>query len=114
MRLWFALRTRPGGFKFRRQHPVAGYALDFACLGARLAIEIDGEVHERGGEPIHDRTRDEALAALGIATLRFAARDVFADLDAIITAIVVACRERAPLHHDAARRGPPPRAGEVR
>ncbi|MHC9417314.1 endonuclease domain-containing protein [Sphingomonas citri] len=114
MRLWFALRTRPGGFKFRRHYPVAEYALDFACLRARLAIEIDGEVHGRGHNLGRDRARDKALAALGVATIRFAARDVVADLDAVIAAIVAACRERAPLHHDAARRGPPPRAGEVR
>ncbi|WP_277982154.1 endonuclease domain-containing protein [Sphingomonas phyllosphaerae] len=114
MRLWFALRLRPGGFKFRRQHPAAGYALDFARVAARLAIEIDGEVHARGDQLARDCARDEALASLGFATLRFVARDVFADLDAMVTAIVGACRERAPLHPDAARRGPPPRAGKVR
>src|SRR4051794_27024263 len=41
-RLWPVLRTRPEGFKFRRQHPVGPYVLDFYRPGAKLAIEVDG------------------------------------------------------------------------
>jgi len=98
--LWRALRRRPGGFRFRRQHPVAVYNLDFACLAVRLAIEVDGEVHERGDRPARDARRDAYLAALGFATLRIAARDVLTDLDTAVTAIVEACRAR-PLHRPA-------------
>ncbi|MCD2325425.1 endonuclease domain-containing protein [Sphingomonas sp. IC-56] len=111
--LWQALRKRPGGFKFRRQHPQPPYRLDFACLEARLAIEVDGEHHARGDRPAADRVRNRVLAEYGFATLRIRAREVLSDLPAVITAIVAACRVRAPLHHRPAAGGPPPRSGEV-
>ena len=44
-KLWTLLRTRPDGFKFRRQHPVGPYIVDFYCPEARLAIEVDGASH---------------------------------------------------------------------
>ena len=44
--LWQVLRTRPAGLKFRRQHPLGPYVLDFYCPIARLGIEVDGRVHE--------------------------------------------------------------------
>ncbi|MBY0361485.1 MAG: DUF559 domain-containing protein [Phreatobacter sp.] len=44
--LWYALRSRRfDGYKFRRQHPIAGHVADFACIAAKLVIEIDGETH---------------------------------------------------------------------
>ena len=42
--LWVRLRLRPGGYKFRRQHPAGPYILDFFCNDARMAIEVDGVV----------------------------------------------------------------------
>ncbi len=45
--LWNALKDRPGGFKFRRQHPAGDYVLDFFCPAAGLAIEVDGEARQR-------------------------------------------------------------------
>lgn len=109
--LWRALRTCPGGFRFRRQHPIATYSLDFACLEARLAIEVDGEAHDRGDRPDRDAARDAHLATLGFQTLRIAARDILTDADTVVRAIVSACTVRQPLHQPAA--GPPPRSGEV-
>jgi very-short-patch-repair endonuclease len=56
--LWQQLRRRPGGFKFRRQHPAGPYALDFYCEEARLCIEVDGSAHDFGDAPIADEKRD--------------------------------------------------------
>jgi very-short-patch-repair endonuclease len=109
--LWRALRTRPEGLRFRKQHPLDHYSLDFACLAARLAIEVDGEIHSRSDQPSRDVRRDVIVAEHGFATLRIAAKDVLNDLDAVVTAIVTACLDRLPLHQPAA--GPPPRSGEV-
>jgi very-short-patch-repair endonuclease len=106
--LWQALRKGPGGFKFRRQNPQLGYRLDFACLEARLAIEVDGEAH--GDRPARDAVRDQRLAEIGFSTLRIPAVEILKDLDAGITGIVAACRERGPLHRPSD--GPPPRSGE--
>ena len=49
--LWLALRRNDAGLRFRRQYPAGPYVLDFYCAPARLAIEIDGEVHARGDRP---------------------------------------------------------------
>ena len=108
--LWRALRTRPQGLKFRRQHPVGGYVADFACLPARLLIEVDGAAHAFVDRARIDSLRQADLERTGFAVLRIAARDVLDDLDAVVRMIVARCAALAPLHQPAA--GPPPRAGE--
>jgi very-short-patch-repair endonuclease len=109
--LWQVLRKRPAGLKFRKQFPYRGYVVDFACLERRLAIEVDGEAHSMGDIPLKDAKRDAQLAEDGFQTLRIAARDVLDNLEGVLTLILHTCENR-PLHHDAARRGPPPRSGE--
>jgi very-short-patch-repair endonuclease len=107
--IWRELRRRPGGYKFRRQHPLSELVLDFACLDRRLAIEIDGEAHNRGDNPARDQRRDAYLRSRGFRVLRFPARYVLENLEGAIAAIVAACDEPAPLR---AFGGPLP-AGEV-
>ncbi|KKC24953.1 endonuclease domain-containing protein [Sphingomonas sp. SRS2] len=108
--LWRALRARPGGFKFRRQHPAGPYALDFFCAEAGLAIEIDGESHSFGDRPQRDAGRDDWLAGHKIVVLRTPARDVLQDEMAAVEHIMQAVASRIPLHHPLD--GPPPRTGE--
>jgi len=105
--LWQALRRRPGGLKFRRQHPSGPYVLDFFCSDARLAIEVDGEAHSRGDRPQRDNARDAQLKAVGIETLRIAAVDILDDADAVLRWILAEATARLPLHHPSG--GPPPR-----
>jgi very-short-patch-repair endonuclease len=95
-RLWNALKTRPEGFKFRRQHALDPYILDFFCCEAALAIEVDGLAHELGSNPQRDIRRDEWVADQGIHTLRFRALDVRDNLVGIIAVIVEESRKRAP------------------
>ena len=90
--LWRVLRERPDGLKFRRQHPVGRYIVDFYCPGARLVVEIDGESHSMGDRPQRDVRRDEWLRGQGLRILRFAAADVLKDLGSVVTATLVACR----------------------
>ena len=85
--------------------------IDFACLERRLAIEVDGEAHSMGNNPKRDIIRDRRLSDGGFQTLRIAARDVLNNLDGVMTHVLTTCANR-PLHHDAPRRGPPPRSGE--
>ncbi|MBW6531606.1 DUF559 domain-containing protein [Sphingomonas sp. RRHST34] len=92
--LWRALRERPAGFKFRRQHPSGPYVADFYCHAARLIIEIDSEAHERGDRPARDAARDAWFAAHGLFTIRLAASDVLDDLDAIVRHIVTLAATR--------------------
>ncbi|MFL6752556.1 MAG: endonuclease domain-containing protein [Sphingomicrobium sp.] len=110
--LWQMLRKRPGGLKFRRQFPSDRMTVDFACLERRLVIEVDGEAHNRGDQPRRDAARDAMLRRDGFDVMRIAAVDILRDLDAVVRGIVATCSDRGPLHHDAARRGPPPRSGE--
>ncbi|WP_428629223.1 endonuclease domain-containing protein [Sphingopyxis sp.] len=122
--LWRALRHRPGGFKYRRQHPAGIYVLDFYCAAVRLAIEVDGQTHDGAVAKKSDAARTEFLRSQHVAVLRVPATAVLNDLEAVVTRIVEICTERAvkiaqrkgntpvPLHHPAD--GPPPRAGEDR
>ena len=90
--LWQAMRGRKlGGARFRRQHPVGPYILDFYCEAARLAVEIDGAGHEHPDQARHDARRTEWLNLRGIAVYRIAARDVLGNLDGVL----VSLRERA-------------------
>ena len=105
--LWQQLRLRPGGFRFRKQHPAGPYVMDFYCAEARLCVEVDGAVHSTGSEPASDERRDALLASHGVETLRIPAREVFADMDGVVGWIVAVASAR-PLHHRALRGGPPP------
>ncbi|MEZ5694875.1 MAG: DUF559 domain-containing protein [Sphingomonadaceae bacterium] len=111
--LWRELRKRPGGYKFRRQHPMGEFVLDFACLQQRLAIEVDGLAHDRGDRPLRDAKRDGWLKSRGFETIRLPAQYVLSETENAIRAIVAACDARQPLHHRTASGGPPPRGGEV-
>ena len=90
--LWQALRERPSGLKFRRQHPIGRCVVDFYCPARRLVIEVDGENHSLGDHPQRDLRRDEWLKAQDLRVIRFAAADVIRDLQSVVTAILVACR----------------------
>jgi len=104
--LWQALKPRPNGLKFRRQHPIGWYIADFYCAAAQLIIEIDGESHIMGDRPEHDLRRDHWLRRQGLQVIRFGAADVMNDLDAVVRTIVRTALGRLPLHH--AAHGPPP------
>ncbi len=90
--LWQVLRDRPGGFKFRRQHPVGRLIVDFYCPAAKLVIEVDGEAHRMGENPDRDVRRDRWLAEQELRVIRFGATDVMKDLESVVTAILLACR----------------------
>ena len=108
--LWQASRRQSTGLEFRRQHASGPYILDFYCSDARLAIEVDGEAHNRGNRPQLDQARYDWFGDAGVATMRLPATAVLADADAVVRGIIATARERLPLHHPGLRRdGPPPR-----
>ncbi len=84
--LWERLKKKQlDGHRFRRQHPVYRYVLDFYCHEKNLAIELDGGVHRKSEE--YDEFRDETLKSTGIETLRFSNDDVFNNIDQVLTEI---------------------------
>jgi very-short-patch-repair endonuclease len=71
-RLWQGLRREQvAGFRFRRQVPLGGFIADFACLEARLVVEVDGATHSTDQEIERDTARSTALRAQGFDVLRF-------------------------------------------
>lgn len=73
--LWQSLRGRQvANLKFRRQHPLGPYIVDFCCPEIRLIIEIDGEVHETQRE--YDAGRTETIEQYGYRVIRFTNDDV--------------------------------------
>jgi adenine-specific DNA-methyltransferase len=88
-RLWFILRDRKlGGFKFRRQHPVGGYIIDFFGMEANVGVEADGGQHYDPEGKAYDERRSEVLAALGVEILRFSDYDVLKYSDAVARTIL--------------------------
>ena len=71
------------GVKFRRQHGIGHYIVDFYCPELKLVIEMDGESHFSEEGRANDNIRDQFMLALGIITLRFKNKDVIQDIDAI-------------------------------
>ena len=66
-RLWIYLRGRKiAGLKFRRQHPVGSYVLDFYCAEVKLAVEVDGRGHEHPDQGRIDQVRTAWLATQGV------------------------------------------------
>ncbi len=106
--LWQQLRQRPNGLKFRRQHPIGPYVVDFCCMSHRFAVEVDGFAHDIEGRAAQDQIRTKYINDNGYRVLRVAAARVIANAVGV-TAEVVAFGA-LPLHHPAG--GPPPRAGE--
>lgn len=79
--LWKHLsRAQLEGRKFRRQHSVGGYILDFYCPKERLAIELDGESHNSAMAAVYDTERSLFLEHFGIRVLRFENNTVFDQL----------------------------------
>ncbi len=71
-RLWHYIRDRRlKGKKFRRQHPIGAYILDFYCPEAKLAIELDGGGHAEQAQKVYAAERERVLALRGIEVLRF-------------------------------------------
>jgi very-short-patch-repair endonuclease len=89
--LWRALRRRQlGGFKFRRQHIIGAYIVDFYCPEEKLVIEVDGPVHEIQKE--YDRQRDDELFAMGYRIMHFRNKEILDELDTVLKKILEVLR----------------------
>ena len=75
--LWKHLRGGALGVKFRRQHHIGPYIVDFACIPARLVVEVDGSQH---AESSYDSRRDRYLRRRGFVVLRFWNEDVWENI----------------------------------
>jgi very-short-patch-repair endonuclease len=85
--LWKLLQKNQLGKKFRRQHSVGPYILDFYCPSEKLAIELDGKDHYKESGYIRDAKRTEYLEQFGIRVIRFENDEVFKATDALLESI---------------------------
>lgn len=93
--LWLLLKGRQlAGQKFRCQHPIGPYILDFYCGRARLALELDGCSHASEEAAAYDRRRDRWLEAQGIETLRIPLGAIRADWERVRAVIEAAVLRR--------------------
>ena len=105
VRLWSHLRRKQlDGFRFRRQHPLGSFIVDFFCPEARLVIEVDGGQHTE--DNAHDFARTEWLEARGYRVVRFWNSDVLSKTEDVLVAVLDALRARP-------RSLPSPSRGEV-
>ena len=91
-RLWAHLRARQlGGYKFRRQHAIGRFIVDFCCTKATLVIEVDGPIHSDRKE--YDAERSQVLQTFGYRVLRYSNQQVDDELDFVLESILVALKE---------------------
>ena len=108
-RLWQRLRDRQvAGCKFRRQRPIGPYFADFACIEAKLIVELDGGQHFEPDATKADAERTAALNAFGFTVLRFSDREALAETEGVL----LASFNWLQLYHAHPHPNPLPRAGE--
>ncbi len=83
VRLWGGLRMGRLGVRFRRQHPVPPYTLDFACVTLRVAVEVGGDTHAGG-----DGRRDAVLVGAGWRVVRVTNAEVMGNLDGVLERVL--------------------------
>ncbi len=85
LRLWSRLRAKQfEGLKFRRQHGVGPYIVDFYCPERRIVIEVDGDTHAEADQVVRDKERGLYLASLGLEVVRYTNGDVVDNLEGVL------------------------------
>jgi len=85
--IWSKLKSSQLGCKFRRQHSIGPYILDFYCPSKQLAIELDGGQHNEAKSMNYDSNRTEYLNSLNITVLRFWNSQILTDISTVLEAI---------------------------
>jgi very-short-patch-repair endonuclease len=97
--LWRHLRNRNLQYKFRRQHPIEFFIIDFYCADAKLLIEIDGDSHSTKEQQEYDTARTEHLETLGYKVIRFTNNDARYNINAVVSAILEEVERRIQESH---------------
>ena len=104
-KLWSYLKTKPKGHKFRRQHPIAGFILDFYCHKLRLSVEIDGGYHLKKEQMDKDNERTAYLKSIGITEIRFTNEQVTTTFNSVLETINGFLSEDIPIGIEGERKG---------
>jgi very-short-patch-repair endonuclease len=103
--LWSYLKNKQLGVKFRRQHSIGPYIVDFYCPTKRLVVEVDGETHFSTEQRIVDHQRDAYFKQYRIVVLRFLNTDVKENVRGVIDEVIRVLAELPPLTPPHLRRG---------
>ncbi|MFH1159440.1 MAG: endonuclease domain-containing protein [bacterium] len=86
--LWSKINSgKMQGFRFKPQHPIDRFIVDFYCHKARLVIEIDGEVHNQEDQIERDQGRSAELEEYGLTVLRFSNQDILENIEDVLKTI---------------------------
>ena len=88
--LWDYLRHDAPGLRFRRQHGIGPFVVDFCCLPRRLVVELDGDVHDRDDVQEQDAWRTSYLEARGFTVLRFPNEHILSQVETVLDQIRIA------------------------
>ncbi|MSU56435.1 MAG: endonuclease domain-containing protein [Candidatus Taylorbacteria bacterium] len=94
--LWARLKGKALGVKFRRQHSIGRYIVDFCCPSAQLIIELDGFQHGEESAERYDQERTNYLQSLGFKVLRFWNNEINASLDSVLGKILEEVNHTTP------------------
>jgi very-short-patch-repair endonuclease len=107
-KIWRWLRHRYlGGHKFRRQHPIDSYVLDFYCADLKLCLEIDGGSHDTDASALRDAKRTSYLGAHGVTVVRIRNEHIYEQPDGAWSMIVAAVEEAMHASEHGLAREPP-------
>lgn len=92
--LWEHLRNRKlEGLKFRRQHPLDNFIVDFYCHEKSIVVEIDGRIHDLKENAEYDRMRTYVLKGSGITVIRFRNEEIEINIEMVLSKIKSACQD---------------------
>ena len=91
--LWDFLKKKPYGFKFRRQHAIGMYVVDFYCHSLKLVIEVDGSIHDLEENKFNDKCREKSLEEEGIRVIRFKNQEVMKHLSTVKAKLLKVLKE---------------------
>ena len=94
--IWNKIKHSQLGYKFRRQHSIGAYILDFYCPSKKLAIEIDGSQHFEKDSKEYDDIRTEYLKALDIKVLRFTNGEVNTNIEGVLQKVYIELQDHHP------------------
>jgi len=100
--LWQYLKQKPLGYKFRRQHPLKTFIVDFYCHALKLVIEVDGDVHSDRRVAQYDKDRQEYLESQGLNFLRFTNERVEKNMASVMVKIEKYIAERSSSNNKSA------------
>lgn len=93
--LWECLRNKKlKGYKFRRQHPISKYIVDFYCAEKKLAVELDGKIHNKTDVMENDKLRTNALKDTGVRVIRFKNREIISSLETVLNKLIINLEKR--------------------